>query len=242
MAKEKQAVKHAVDTNEALERAKDFWAKYSKPIVYIGSIFILLAGGYLGYKKMIVEPKEKKASEAIFPAEHLFDKMAVNGFNADSVALVLNGGNLDGQKITGVLKIISQYGSSNTGNRAKYLAGASYLQIHDYDKAIKYLKEFDANGASQIQSKAFILLGHAFAEKKNTDEALNYYKKATNVDAKDETTTAYALLLAASYADAVGKSNDAINLYIKLRDDYPKNSAVSSGDVDKHLAKLGVFK
>jgi len=242
MAKEKHTAKHAAESNEALVRAKDFWTRYNKPIIYIGSIFILLAGGWLGYKKMIVEPKEKKASELIFPAEHLFDKMATNGFNTDSVAIVLNGGNLDGQKVTGVLKIISEYGGSQTGNRAKYIAGASYLQIHDYDKAIKYLKDFKGNDASQIQSKTFILLGHAYAEKKNTDEALSYYKKAAGVNAKDEITTAYALLMAASYADAMGKTSDAINLYVKLRDEYPKNSAVSSGDVEKHLAKLGVFK
>lgn len=244
MSKEKEAinVKSAQETNEALEKAKDFWAKFSKPITLIGGAVIIIGGAWLGYKKLIVEPKEKKASESIFRAENLFGKMATNGFNTDSVALVLNGGNLEGHKVTGVLKVISEYDGSETANRAKYIAGASYLQIHDYDKAIKYLKEFNAQGASQVQSKANLMLGHAYAEKKNTDEALNYYKKAADGNGKDDATTSYALFIAASYADAIGKTNDAISLYTKLRDDFPKSSPVSSGDVDKHLAKLGVFK
>ena len=226
---------------DVVTRAKGFWDKYSKPIIYIGSAFILIIGGWYAYKNFIVLPKEKKASELIFPAENLFDKMASGNFNKDSVNTVLNGGSLDGAKVTGILSIISNYGGTNSGNRAKFIAGATYLQIKEYDKAIKYLKDFDGNGADQIQSKAYILLGHAYAEKKNTDEALSYYKKAARVNSKDESITPYALLMAASYADAVGKSKEAIDLYKELKEKYPTNSAVSSGDVEKHLAKLGEF-
>ena len=243
MSKEKEPVKvkPAMEKNEALEKAKDVWARFSKPIIIICGAIIVLGGAWLGYRKLIVEPKEMKASEVIFRAENLFGKMATNGFNGDSVAIVLNGGNLEGHKVTGVLKVISEYDGSETANRAKYIAGASYLQIHDYDKAIKYLKEFNAHGASQIQSKANLMLGHAYAEKKNTEEALSYYKKAADGNDKDEATVSNALFIAASYADAMGKTKDAITLYTKLRDNFPKSSAVSSGDVDKHLAKLGVL-
>ena len=238
------AEKNTTTTTEqpdVVTRAKGFWDKYSKPIIYIGSAFILIIGGWYAYKNFIVLPKEKKASELIFPAENLFDKMASGNFNKDSVNTVLNGGSLDGAKVTGILSIISNYGGTNSGNRAKFIAGATYLQIKEYDKAIKYLKDFDGNGADQIQSKAYTLLGHAYAEKKNTDEALSYYKKAARVNSKDESITPYALLMAASYADAVGKSKEAIDLYKELKEKYPTNSAVSSGDVEKHLAKLGEF-
>jgi len=243
MAKQKNPTTktHVPDGDEALEKIIGFWDRYNKPITYIGGALILIIGVFYGYKKFVVEPKEEKAAEVIIGAESLFDKMATNGFNKDSVSLVLNGGNLNGQKITGLLKVISQYDGSKTANRAKYLVGASYLQIHEYDKAIKYLKEFDPNGADQLESKTNIMLGHAYAEKNNSDEALKFYKKAAEVNPKDEVMVGYALLMAASYAETIGKSQDAITLYKKLKDEYPKNSAVSSGDVDKHLAKLGVF-
>ena len=187
-------------------------------------------------------PKEKKASEAIFPAENLFDKMASASFNKDSVSLVLNGGNNNGTQITGILKVISQYSGTAAGNRAQFIAGASYLQIKEFDKAIKYLKEFNGNGADQVQSKAYVLLGHAYAEKKNTEEALSYYKKAATVNPKDESITSVALLLAAAYADAMGKNKEAIELYKEVKEKFPTNAAVSGGDVEKHLARLGVFE
>ncbi len=222
-------------------KAKGFWDKYSKPIIYVGSAIILLIGGWYAYQNFIVAPKEKKASELIFPAENLFDKMASANFNKDSVNIVLNGGSLEGNKVTGLLSIISGYGGTKSGNRAKFMTGASYLQINEYDKAIKYLKDFDGKGADQVQSKAYILLGHAYAEKKSTDEALSYYKKAATVNSKDESITPYALLMAASYADATGKSKEAIDLYKELKEKFPTNTAVVSGDVEKHLARLGEF-
>ena len=227
------------DTNDVVYKAKGFWNNYSKPITYIGGSVILIIIASYAYINFIKLPNENTANEMIFPAEAIFDKMATTNFTKDSVNLALNGGPVDGRNISGLLKIISNYGGTKAGNRAKYMAGASYLQLKEFDKAIKYLKDFDGNNAYQVQSKAYIMLGHAYAEKKNTDEALSYYKKAASVNEKDESITPDALMLAASYADAIGKKKEAIELYKELKDKFPTSSSVSSGDVDKQLAHLG---
>ncbi len=246
-----------VETNVAFERAKGFWAKFSRPIIYGGSAIILLIGGWYGYKIFIKEPKDLKASELVFPAEKLFGKMTqASSFSKDSVNIVLNGGVLEGDKITGLLSIIKNYGGSPAANRAQYITGACYLQLGEFDKAIKYLKEFDANGASQIESKSCLLLGHAYAEQKKTGEALDYYKKAAAVlSDKDATQKALALFTAASYADYTGKSKEAIDILQDLKEHHlsglvkkdPRNfqepaPPVTVEDVDKLLAKLGVTK
>ncbi|MES2851094.1 MAG: tetratricopeptide repeat protein [Bacteroidota bacterium] len=233
---EKQVTVEAVETNEAVERAKDFWSRFSKPIIYIGTAVIVLVGGWYGYSKFVKQPNEIKAAEMIFPAEHLFDKMAKDGsFSKDSINLVLNGGS---GISTGILKIISNYGGTATGNRAHYIAGACYLQSGDFNNAIKHLKDFSTS-ATQVQSRAYSMLGDANAELKKNDEAFDYYKKAAAVNTKDEFITAEALYRAAGFAEATGKTNDAIEMYKKIRDEYPKSSR--AGDVDKYLARLGVL-
>jgi Tetratricopeptide repeat len=219
---------------------KDFLTQYSKPIIYAVSALVLLFGGWFGYKKLVSEPKELKAAETIFAAENLFGKMATTGFAKDSVNIVLNGGVLDGVKVTGLLNVIKDFGGTASGNRAYYLTGATYLQIKEFDKAVKYLNDFSANGAYQTDIKKNIMLGHANAELKKTDEALSAYKKAASINTKDEALTADALSIAASYASSLGKSKDAIELYQNLKDNYPSFQAVQNGDVDKNLAKLGV--
>jgi tetratricopeptide (TPR) repeat protein len=233
---EKQVTAEVVEKNEAVERAKDFWAKFSKPIIYIGTAVIVLVGGWYGYSKFVKQPNEIKAAEMLFPVEHLFDKMAQQGtFSKDSINWVLNGGN---GISTGVLKLISNYSGTSAGNRAHYIAGACYLQSGDFNNAIKHLKDFSTS-ATQIQSRAYSMLGDASAELKKNDDAFDYYKKAAAVNTKDEFITAEALYRAAGFAETTGKTNDAIEMYKKIRDEYPNTSR--GKDVDKYLARLGVL-
>jgi tetratricopeptide (TPR) repeat protein len=234
-----------VETNDALQKAKGFWDKFSKPIIYVGGAIIILIGGWFGYGKFIKEPKEQKASELIFPAEKLFGKMAgTSSFTKDSVGLVLNGGVDAGQKVTGMLSIIKSNGGTAAANRAEYIAGACYLHLGEFDKAIKHLKEFNANGAEQIESAAYRMLGDAYAEQKKNDDALSYYKKAVDAaDAKDESTKFLSLSRAALFCDAIGKTKEAIEYFQKIKDeitpDYFRNNRIDF-DADKYLAKLGV--
>ncbi|MEN9964377.1 MAG: hypothetical protein RL582_1472 [Bacteroidota bacterium] len=229
------------ETVEALDQVKGFWEKNNKKIIYAGLAIILAISGWIGYQKFIVEPNEIKANEAIFPAENLFGKMATSGFNKDSVNIVLNGGEVEGTKILGLLKVMSANGGTKASNRASYMAGACYLHIGEFDKAIKYLADFSGNGADQIQAKAYLMMGHAYAEKNNVEEALNHYKKAGSVNAKDESVTPDALMTYAMYAEANGKDKEAVDTYKKIKDEYPTFVSSGNGDIDKRLARLGEF-
>lgn len=237
---EKKIITTTEDT-EVVTRARGFWEDYSRPIIIFGTVIILSIAGWYAYQQFIKQPKEKKANEMIFAAESLFDKMAsTTGFNKDSSILILNGSKE--MDITGVLKVIKDFGGTKAGDRAEFIAGATYLNMKEFSKAIEHLKEFDANGAYQVKSKAYMLLGHAYAEQNKTDEALNNYKKAADVNTKDDAITADALYMAASYAEAVSKNSEAIELFNKLKSAYPAYNAVKSGDVDKYLARLGILK
>ena len=233
---EKQVTVETVETIEIVERAKGFWAKFSKPIIYVGSALILLIGGWLGYKNLVKIPNEEKAADMIFPAEQLFDKMTQQGFNKDSVNLVLNGGN---GIAAGVLKVVNNYGSTAAGNRAHFIAGACYLHSKDFNNAVKHLKDF-STPATQIQSAAYGMLGDAYAELKKNDEAFDYYKKAAAVNTKDEFMAPEALYKAGLFAEATGKTKEAVEFYQKIKEEYPKNS--HAFEMDKYLARLGVTK
>lgn len=233
---DKQLVAQPVEVNEAVEKAKDFWAKFSKPIIYVGSALILAIGGWLAYKNLVKAPDEAKAEELIFPAERIFDKMTQQGFSKDSINMVLNGG---GTVTTGVLKVANTYGSTDAGNRAKFIAGACYLYSKDFNNAVKQLKDFSTD-ATQIQTSAYILLADAYAELKKNDDAMNYYNKAIAVNSKDEFMTPEALFKGALFAEATGKTKEAIGYFKRIKEEYPKNN--HANDADKYLARLGVIE
>ncbi len=52
-----------------VERTRDFWNQYNKPIMIAAAIIILAAAGYLAYKNFYQKPNEQKAeiSKMFFP-------------------------------------------------------------------------------------------------------------------------------------------------------------------------------
>lgn len=211
----------------ALAKAKDFWTRNSKPILIVGTVLVLLVGGYWGYKNLVQKPKEEKAADALFKAEDYYRK--------DSVNAALNG---DGQSM-GFLKIISKYGGTDAGNLAHFYAGSCYIKLNDNANAIKHLKEFSSD-AKQIQQRAYKLLGDASADLGKNDDALDYYKKAAHHFEEDEANSAEALFLAAYLADRVMKNQkEAIALYKELKEKYPRTQ--QGFDADNYLAQLGVY-
>jgi tetratricopeptide (TPR) repeat protein len=219
-----------------------FWDKNKKIISATAIGFCVGVTAFFAYKSLYKVPKEEKAENAIFRAEGLVDKMASTGFNKDSINIALNGGVLAGNKVEGLLKVASGQSGTAAANRANYLIGACYLHNKEFDKAITYLNKFDANGATQMDFGRYKMIGQANAELKKVDDALAAFKKATAVNSKDETFTADALYTAASYADFNGKTTDAVELFKKLKNEYPAAQFVQTGDVDKYLAKLGELK
>ncbi len=229
-----QETTHQKDV-DIVTRARGFWATYSKPIIYISTAIILLAGGWLVYKYMFKLPKEEKANDAVFVVQKYFADFSNSQKDSSKTVLanvVLNG---DGAN-SGTLKFISKYDGTNAANLCNYYAGASYLYLKQFDKAIKYLKDFDTD-APQIKSRAYGMIGDAYAELKKNSDALDFYKKAADVNEKDEFTSPEFLLRAGMFAESIGNKKEAIELYKKIKTNYPLSDRAAN--IDKYLARLG---
>jgi predicted negative regulator of RcsB-dependent stress response len=230
--------KHDVheDPNQlVVERAKDFWTKYNKPVMIVCALVILVAGGYIGYKKFYKEPNEEKASDALFKAEG-YQRNALMSPNPDSlVRLALNG---DGAN-PGFLRVMSKYKGTDAANIARLYAGECYLILNDNANAVKYLRDFKT-GSKLFQARAYKLLGDAYADLGKNKDALDNYKKAAGEFKEDEENASEALFLAAYLAQA--KLNDrkqAIDLFKELKEKFPNTQRGSQAD--KYLARLGVY-
>jgi tetratricopeptide (TPR) repeat protein len=241
MADKKAQVNQAdAGTEVIVQKAKNFWDKFSKPIMVGGTAIILLIAGWLAYKYMYKLPGEEKAADIIFPAERLFTKMVnSNSYNKDTIAVLLSGGDLGKGKVTGLLNIINNHSGTQAANRAHYMAGACYLHMGEFDKAIKQLKAFEGRGADQIQALAYGMIGDAYAQQKKNDDALSYYKKSAEQNEADNVFTPEALFKAARFCEKTGKNKDAIAMYQKIKEKYP--TSVPAFEVDKRLAYLGVI-
>lgn len=218
-------------------KARGFWEKYNKALIYTGSAVIVIALGWIIYKNMILKPRIEKSNDLVFVTQKYFSDFAnaQDSTKALIAAKVLNGDGVN----PGALKIINNYGGTPAANLCQYYAGACYLSLGQFDKALSHLKKFDANGATQIQSRAFGMMGDAAAQLKKNDEAMKYYRKAAEVNTKDDFTSSEFLFRAAAFAQSIGKNDEAIKLFKQLKEDYPLTE--KGVDAGRYLARLGVL-
>ena len=233
MAVVKNTPQVAHDPN-AVDRAQEFWTKYSKALT-IGLVAILvLIGGYLAYNSMVKAPKEKKAEEAIFRAEDYY--------RVDSLDKALNGDGIN----PGFMKVISRYDGTDAANRARFMAGSIYLRKGDYKNAIKQLENFKT-GVDQLQARTYSLLADAYSElgfstnnNSNKEKAAELYRKAANTFPKDDVNASEYLFRSGYLFESMGKNKEAIDAYKNIKEKYSQTQR--GFDIDKYLARLGEVK
>lgn len=206
----------------ALSKTEHYIEENQKSLTIIILAIIIIVGGYLGYKKFIVAPKEKEASAQMWMAEQYFAK--------DSFNLALKG---DGNDL-GFLSIIDDYSITKSANLAHYYSGICYLHMGDYKNAIEYLKKFESKD-KMIAPIALGSIGDAYMELGDIDEALSFYKKAANNYTNNFTTPLY--LQKAGFAfEQLGKYTEALEVYKRIESEFP-NSA-EGRQIEKFIAQV----
>ncbi len=212
-----------VDIASVRDQASGFFARYQKPILGVVVGLAVVFGGWYAYKNLYIGPRQKRAVEQMYQAEQQFER--------DSFASALTN---PGGGFSGFLDIISSYGGTPASNMAKYYAGICYLNMGQFDNAVKYLDDYSAAGdiAPIMKNGA---LGDSYSELNKFDEALKYYKKA--VSAGDhELLTSYYLKKVAMLSEKQGDLAGAKLAYKDLKEKYPRSP--DGRDAEKYLERV----
>lgn len=206
---------------EATISTEQFIEKNQKVLVRGVVVIIAIIAIILGYHKFYKEPLAQEALNKMFMAESYFEK--------DSFNLALNGNN----SFDGFLTIVDQYGSTPSGNLAKYYAGLCYLYMGNYKNAIAYLEKFSSDDAV-FSHLAKANIGDAYMQLGDFKQAANYYKKAVTNNTND--LTAPIILMKAGLA--YEKANDyktALSMYEKLEKEFP--TSLEARDIEKYITR-----
>src|SRR3954453_8056889 len=222
-----KTVPEVVDVHQNFQSVTGFWEKNKKAVIGVAVAVIVVALGWLLYQNYIVKPKEEKAAEAMFKAEEYFRN--------DSLAVALNG---DGQN-KGFLYVIKNFDGTKSAKLAHFYAGVIYLKTHDFNNAVKQLKDFGTE-SKQIQMVAYGRLGDAYSELGKKDEAVDYYKKAGREFEADEFNSSEFLFRAGYLLESMGKNTDAVEVYKQIKEKFPKTEKGFS--IDKYIYRLSVEK
>ena len=181
----------------------------------------------------------------IFIGVHLYNKH-VDAKNEEAATKIAKGqeyfaqGNFDqalngdNAGYPGFVKIASQYSNTKTGNVANLYAGLAYYYKADYDKAIKYLEEFDTQDDALISNNAIAALGNCYAKKGNIDKAISLLKDAAD-RANNPIVSPYCLVQAGELLESQGKADEALKLYEKVKNDFPESGEVQT--IEKYIQR-----
>ena len=205
---------------QVLSSAEHFLSKYKNHIIYtvVGILAVVLI--YFGYKKLYQEPQQEEARSQMFVAEQYF--------RSDSLALALNG---DGNNY-GFLQIIDDYGNT-AGDIVYFYAGICQLKLGQYEAAIENLKKYKV-GDEITTAIALARIGDAYVNLNNYAEALNYFLKAANY--RDNDFAADPLLKAGLAYKALGKPEEALKIFLRIKNNYPQ--ADEARDIDKYIGEI----
>lgn len=221
MAKKDNTEDKIVAVEEALGKTEQFIEDNQKYLMIGIAVIVVAILGIMAYNKLYKAPMEEKAKSEVFMAEKYFE--------LDSLDLALNG---DGNHV-GFLEIIDNYGSTQTGNLARYYAGMCFLKKGDFQSAIDYLENFSSD-EMMVSSMALGGIADAYLELGNNDKAISYYEKAAG-NRPNEFTSPVFLMKAGLASELKGDYKSALKYYEQLKAKYPRS--FEGRDIDKFITK-----
>ncbi len=224
--KKKQQTTDTVESiDNALTRTEQFIEQNQKSLTIIVAAILAIVAIYFGYKKLYLQPKENEASSQIFQAQYYFEQ--------DSFRLALYGNEND----LGFATIADRYGMTRTGNLANYYAGICLRELGEYQKAIDYLKKFDA-GDQMITPIAYGAIGDCYVELNKLKDAAKFYVKAANYEKNDFTTPIF-LKKAGMVYEELKQYDKALDLYNIIKNDFTKS--IEARDIEKDIARINTL-
>lgn len=222
MSKKKEKAAGIENVGEVLGRTEQFIEDNQKIIIYVVIGIALVVLGYFGYRNYIYKPKAEEAAANMFQAEYYFEK--------DSMKLALYG---DGNNF-GFLYIIDEYSGTPSANLANYYAGIAFLNLSEYDNAIKHLKSFSSNDVI-ISAIANGAIGDAYVQKGDIEKGVNYYLKAAKN--KKDTFNAPIFLMKAGIAyEEIGKYKEALDVYKNIQTNFSESR--EGRNIEKYIARV----
>lgn len=211
-----------LDVGSTLTKAEAFIENNKKSITYVVVGLLVGVASYFGFKYLYLEPLEKEAQIELYKAQENIDR--------DSLQLALNG---DGSGM-GLLEIAEEYSWTKAGNLARYYAGVCYLQLGQFEDAIRQMDKFSTNDpVFRVLSNGVI--ADAFLELGQPKEALDYYNKAVR-SSDNEFVVPFYLKKAGMLAEDQGRWKEAKSYFERLKQDYPKSQHAL--DADKFIARI----
>ncbi len=226
----KNTYKATPTQEEAAPVQESFILKNLKTIIIGVVACVAVVACVLLYNTYVVAPNNEKASTEIAVAQ--------NNFMTERYDIALNG---DSTGVKGFLAIADEYSSTDAGNLANLYAGLCYAKLGQWESAKTYIEKFNDCGDQMISPAAIGALGNVYAKLGDLDKAASTLIKAAN-EADNITLSPIFLVQAGEILENQGKKEEALKLYMKVKENYYGCIYYSNyrNDIEKYIQRASV--
>ena len=214
----------------AYAKVTSFYEQNKKYISYGTTALVVLIIGIIIYTNNRRANNEKAAAE-LGKVFAIYD-MAANDIKQYKIAI-------EGQPergIIGLKSIVDNYGNSESGELARFYLANAYMNLGQYDEAIKQYDSFSTDN-DLLKASALAGLASCYEVKNEYSKAAANFEKAGNLISNPNTTPEYLSAAARCYGSA-GEKEKAITMLKKIKKEYPTSSAAR--EADRYLSQFSI--
>ena len=222
MAKEKNNIVNEKNVEfEELTSTENFFDKNKNILIYGGIAIVVVLLGFLGYKKLVSEPKNVESQIEI--ANAFYD------FESDSTAAAINGSNGN----MGLEEAADEYNGTSGGDIANYSMGIINMEKGEFETALDCFGNCGFEDA-MVANLTLGLQGDCNVELGNYAVAVDFFEKAAKREANEFTSPMYLKKAGLAY-EALEDYSKALNAYQRIKDNYPQST--EGADIDKYIER-----
>lgn len=216
------------ESNKSTEAVQDltstesFFEKNKKILMYAGIGLVVLVLGFIGYRKLIVEPHVAESQEAYWNAFYEFE-------NGDTSRSYINGN----ENFMGFEEISSEYSGTPGGNIANYVMGLTAMEDGKFEDAIPYFEEVEFEDVI-LGTLVLGLIGDCYVELGQYEEAAAKFEEAAVREPNEYTSPMFYKKAGLVYQE-LGQNDKAVIAYQKIKDDW--SMSTEAADIDKYIIR-----
>ncbi len=181
----------------------------------------------LVYVFLILNPAKENAAKTTDLADNQAYIYELTGPQVDSTGV-----DTAAVKVLSLYEVAAEKGHDG-GNRATLMAAVYSYKTGDYNKAIKYLEDYDSNDVI-IAASSKSLEGDCYANLDNFEKAIECFQEAAELSEDNPMLTPYFLLKEATIQHEVKNHTAEAQIYKTLMEKYPQYGMTNSIDFERY--------
>lgn len=238
MAKEKNQNQIDIERKEEqkfLFKAQQFIEENSKVVIGVSIGVIVAVILFFVIKNAIAKTAIENENKASVNLSRVMQYYSIGDYQkalyGDSLAKVR------GESIIGLVKIVDEYGGTESGKIAALYAGECFKELKKYVEAKEYYEIALKSKSNLVKEGANAGLGTICEYQGDYKEAIKYFEKASNLSDVVTSKDRYLFYAALNY-EKIGEKEKAINIF---KDIIGRNKSEFAGFSKSGLARLGTI-